>query len=450
MVVGIDGGSARSAGGPDSERVGPMAENIDKIGVFVAGGPAAGINGVIKGLVQETANHGVDVYGYLDGARGLVEGEFVALTRRMVENVHIMGGSIIGTSRYRIQEDGDDIPRIVENLRREGIDGLVSVGGEGTLQLADSLRRLGIRIVHVPKTIDNDIAGVEQSFGFDTAVYEAARMLTATKLDAETSDLWFVVEIMGRYAGHLALEAGLASGCTRVLIPEDGPINVQELVELMQTRSACQQNWGVILVAESAHFGDGFITRAGRLGGVADELATRLESACTAVGQPFKIRTSNLGYFLRCAEPTGFDRSYTAQLGLGAARFILDPAYSGKMVTIQDDHLVPVDMAEVAGKVKQVDRTGIRYSALHAIQSYESARICAEQNQDVSSRAARVLQWLDCNTSLETIEKMAMRLGVPTQTVLSVLEELAQLEQGGDQIAQAVAECHLAPRPNTL
>lgn len=421
-----------------------MAENIDKIGVFVAGGPAAGINGVIKGLVQETANHGVDVYGYLDGARGLVEAEFVTLTRRMVENIHILGGSIIGTSRYRIEED--DVPRIVENLRREGIDGLVSIGGEGTLQLADSLRRRGIRIVHVPKTIDNDIAGLDQSFGFDTAVHEASRMLTATKLDAEASDLWFVVEIMGRYTGHLALEAGLSSGCTRVLIPEEGPINVDELVALMRTRAECGQNWGVILVAESANFGEGYITHAGRLGGVAEELARRLEAACNGGGLSAKVRTSNLGYFLRCAEPTAFDRSYAAKLGLGAARFILDEQFSGQMVTVKEDHFVPVPMGEVAGKVKQVDLTGIRYAVLHAIQSYETARITVEEDQDLRQRAQRLVNWLDCHSSMETIENLAMRLGVPTQTVLAVLDELARLEEGGENLAGAVAQCDLTPK----
>jgi 6-phosphofructokinase 1 len=422
-----------------------MTEQMDRIGVFVAGGPAAGINGVIKGIVQEAGNAGIKVNGYLDGARGLVEGEFVELTRRMVENIHFLGGSIIGTSRHRIDPEKGDVARIVENLRREGIDGLVSIGGEGTLALADSLRQAGFRIVHVPKTIDNDIAGLDQSFGFDTAVHEAARMLTAVKLDAEASDLWFVVEIMGRYTGHLALEAGLASGCTRVLIPEDGPIDMAELVNLVRSRSECGQHWGVILVAESANFGEGYITRGGRLGGVADELAARLEGACGLGEVPVKIRTSNLGYFLRCAEPTAFDRSYALKLGLGGARFILDPACSGQMVTIQGDHFVGVPMGEVAGKVKLVDRTGIRYAALHAIQNYESARLSSQEQRAAMAQAPQALRWLDCHASLETVENLAMRLGVPAESVVAVLAELARLEAGGEQIAQAVAACSITP-----
>jgi 6-phosphofructokinase len=404
----------------------------DKIGVFVAGGPAPGINAVIKGIVQEAENVDVRVSGYLDGARGLVHDHFVDLNRRIVENVHILGGSILGTSRYRIDEEGGDLERIVSQLHREGVDGLISIGGEGTLQLADCLRRAGLRVVHVPKTIDNDIAGLEQSFGFDTAVHEAGRMLSAVKLDAEAGDHWFVVEIMGRYTGHLALEAGLSAGCTRVLIPEDGPINVDDLLALMQTRAACGQDWGVILVAESAHFGEGYITRYGRLGGVAEELANRLDQHCQTAGLRRSIRTSNLGYFLRCARPTAFDRAYAAKLGYGAARFILDPQLSGQMVTVEHDHLVGVPMEEVAGKTKPVDLGGVRYAALCAMAGYESARVTLAGQKRALDGAAKAIRWLDYHADLETIRALAMRLGVPAETVIEVLQELARLDEAGE------------------
>jgi ATP-dependent phosphofructokinase / diphosphate-dependent phosphofructokinase len=405
-----------------------MQQRFDKIGVFVAGGPAAGINSVIKAIVQEADNRGMHVVGFLDGALGLVEGRLVHLTRRMVEDIHILGGSVIGTSRYQMQEG--DLERIVANLRREGIDGLISIGGEGTLQLADRLRCAGIRIVHVPKTIDNDIAGVDQTFGFDTAVHEASRMLTAIKLDAESSGLWFVVEIMGRYTGHLALEAGLAAGCTRVMIPEEGTIHIEEMVGLIETRQRCRQSWGVILVAESAHFGDGHITHCGRLGGVAEELAARLEAAVRGRGIQCRIRTSNLGYFLRCAEPTGFDRSYAAKLGLGAVQFILDPAYSGQMVTVVNDHLKGVRMEEVAGVTKQVDLSGIRYQALSTMAAYESARADLLDQERAWQAAPAALSWLDVNTNVEVVANIAMRLGISTETLLEVLQDLVRVETG--------------------
>jgi len=412
-----------------------MSQPFDKIGVFVAGGPAAGINGVIKGIVQEADNQGVRVVGFLDGAQGLLEGRFVHLTRQMVEDIHILGGSVLGTSRYKIDPAGGDIERICANLRHEGIDGLVSIGGEGTLQLADRLRCGGIRIVHVPKTIDNDIDGVAQTFGFDTAVHEASRMLTAIKMDAQAGDNWFIVEIMGRYTGHLALEAGLAAGCTRVLIPEEGEIRVDELVELVRTRARCGHPWGVILVAESANFGQGYITRYGRLGGISDELAVRLEQACKEQGVACKVRTSNLGYFLRCAEPTGFDRSYAAKLGLGAARFILDPARSGEMVTVADDHFAGVPMAQVAGKVKKVDLKGIRFQALSATAAYESARADLQEHERAWQEAPRTLGWLDRHADVETVKNLAMRLGVPVETLLEVLRDLERVETGEAEAA---------------
>ena len=405
-----------------------MNSAIDKLGVFVAGGPAAGINAVIKGIVQEADNHGIRVLGYVDGAYGLVHDRFVHLTREMVEDIQFLGGSVIGTSRYRIDAEGRDVTRIVDNLCQEGVDALISIGGEGTLQLADHLRQRGIRIVHVPKTIDNDIAEVSQSFGFDTAVHEAARMLTNIKLDAQTSDLWFVVEIMGRYAGHLALEAGLAAGCTRVLIPEAGPIPVDELVTLIETRARCGQNWGVILAAESAHFGEGYVTHSGRLGGVGEQLTARLEAVCRKASYRPKIRASNLGYFLRCPQPTGYDRAYAVQLGLGAARFILEPACSGQMVTIVDDQLVGVPMERVAGKVKQVDLNGLRYQALLSMMHYESARVDLVERQQAWRNAASCLRWLDRNTDLDTVAEFAMRLNLPAETVLEVLQDMERAD----------------------
>ncbi len=405
--------------------------NDQNIGVFVAGGPAAGINAVIKGIVEEADNVGINVLGFRDGAQGLVEGRFALLSRQMVEDIDILGGSLLGTSRYRIDSEGRDVARIVENLRREEVGGLGSIGGEGTLQLADHLRRNGVPIVHVPKTIDNDIAGVSQTFGFDTAVHEATRMLTAIKLDAKTTDSWFVVEIMGRNTGHLALEAGLASGATRVLIPEEGPIDVPGLVNLMTTRARCGRRWGVILVAEAAHFGEGPITRYGRLGGISEALAERLGIACQLAGLRAKVRTSNLGYILRCMEPTGYDRSYAAQLGFGAVQFLRDPERCGSMVTVKDDHLVPVRMEDVAGKTKLVELNGVRYKALKAFASYESAQSDLCDIERARAGAPEALHWLDEHATMETVEKVAMRLNVAPEDLLEAIQDLVRVETEG-------------------
>jgi 6-phosphofructokinase len=399
---------------------------VNTLGIFVAGGPAAGINGVTKGIVQEADNHGVRVYGFLNGAEGLMKGQRVLLARELVEDIHLLGGTILGTSRFDPTKAEGGIERILETLRREGVDALISIGGEGTLQLADRLRRDGIRIAHVPKTIDNDIAGIAQTFGFDTAVNEAARLLSAVKLDADSSDLWFVVEIMGRYTGHLALEAGLAAGATRVLIPEEGPIDVGALCELVASRRGIGASWGVIVVAESANFGEGYVTREGRLGGVGEVLAARLEQELAARSIPAKVRTSSLGYFLRCAEPTGFDKAYAAKLGMAAVDMILDPQYDGHMVSIQDDHLQPIPLEEVAGKMKYVDLTGMRYRALKQSESYESGAAGLLARRTRRDLGPLILDWLRENAVLDTCDNIALRLGAPRDEVRDTLEELVR------------------------
>lgn len=399
---------------------------MDRLGIFVAGGPAAGINGVTKGIVQEADNHHIRVYGFLNGADGLLHGRRVLLTRSLVEDIHLLGGTILGTSRVDPTKVERGLEKILETLRREQIEALISIGGEGTLQLADLLRRHGIRIVHVPKTIDNDIEGIPQTFGFDTAVNEAAHLLAALKLDADSSDLWFVVEVMGRYTGHLALEAGLAAGATRVLIPEEGPIDCQELCDLVASRQAIGAPWGVIVVAESAHFGEGCVTRDGRLGGIGEALTQRLEEALAARHIAAKLRASSLGYLLRCAEPTGFDKSYAAMLGMAAVDLILDPAGDGKMVSIVDDHVLPIAIEQVAGKTKYVDLTGMRYRALKQSESYESGKAGLLARRTRSDLGPQILDWLRDNAVLDTCPNIALRLGVPQDEVRDALEELVR------------------------
>jgi 6-phosphofructokinase 1 len=344
------------------------------IGVFVAGGPASGINGVIRGIVQEAHNHGIRVTGFRDGAEGLIYDRTCQLTRAVVEDIHLMGGSILGTSRLDPRDIDGSVDRVRANLSKHCVHGLISIGGEGTLQLAELLLGNGVAIVHVPKTIDNDIEGIDQTFGFDTAVNEAARLLGAIKLDADTSNLWFVVEIMGRYTGHLALEAGIAAGVTRVLIPEEGPIDLGALCDIVAARREIDALWGVILAAESAYFDEDPLVSKKPLGGIGEIIAQRLAAELDRRKVPARIRTARMGYFLRCAEPTGFDKSYAAKLGMAAVSCLLTEKTIGTMVSIRDDRLVPIPIERVAGKVKRVDLSGLRYRALQECHRYEGCR----------------------------------------------------------------------------
>jgi ATP-dependent phosphofructokinase / diphosphate-dependent phosphofructokinase len=399
---------------------------MENIGVFVAGGPAAGINGVTKGIVQEADNHEIRVHGFLNGCEGLIYDRHVLLTREIVEDIHVMGGTILGTSRLNPLKVENGVERILENLRRHSIDGLVAIGGEGTLQLADLLRQNGIPIVHVPKTIDNDIQGIAQTFGFDTAVNEASLLLGAIKLDAESSNLWFVVEIMGRYTGHLAVESGLAAGVTRTLIPEEGTIDVAGLCDLVAARREIGAPWGVILVAESAHFGQGHIKRKDRLGGVAERLAELLAAELEARQIPASIRAASLGYFLRCADPTGFDKAYAAQLGMGAVGFLLNDETHGCMVSIVEDRLVPVPMEQVAGQTKSVNLAGVQYTALKESERYESGRAGLLMRKRARQLAPTVLDWFRTNHCLDTVTNIARHLGLSREEALDTLEDLVR------------------------
>jgi 6-phosphofructokinase 1 len=179
---------------------------------------------------------------------------------------------------------------------------------------------------------------------------------------------------MGRYTGHLALESGIAAGVTRVLIPEEGPIDLDALCEMVAARRAIHANWGVILAAESAYFDEDPLVTQKPVGGIGEILAKKLREELEHRKIPARIRTASLGYFLRCAEPTGFDKSYAAKLGMTSVSCLLNEKTVGTMVSIVDDRLVPVPIESVAGKVKRVDLSGVRYLALQECHRYESCR----------------------------------------------------------------------------
>jgi hypothetical protein len=189
------------------------------------------------------------------------------------------------------------------------------------------------------------------------------------------------------------------------------------------------------VVAESAHFGEGFVTREGRLGGVGDVLVERLEQELERRGIPTKVRAASLGYFLRCAEPTGFDKSYAAKLGMAAVDLILDPARGGHMVAILDDHVTPIPMEQVAGKTKYVELTGMRYRALKQSEHYESGKAGLLARRTGRNLAPLILDLLRENAVLDTCDNIARRLGAPLPEVRDTLEELvrrSELQCDGD------------------
>ena len=221
-----------------------------RIGLLTAGGDCPGLNAVIRGVVAGAAQrHGAEVVGILDGWDGLMDGRVRRLDRDAVRGILQRGGTILGTSRRDPYVHGEGAASLRDTLSREWIDSLVVVGGDGTLRTALRLAQEGIPLVGVPKTIDNDIAGTDVTFGFDTAVQIATDALDRITTTAESHDRIMVVEVMGRTRGWIATYAGIAAGADAVLVPEE-PYDLEQVASLVRARAAVGRRYSVVVVAE--------------------------------------------------------------------------------------------------------------------------------------------------------------------------------------------------------
>ena len=333
---------------------------IQKLALLVGGGPAPGINGVISAVTIEAVNNGIQVVGIRDGFKHLVQGNAEAirpLDIGEVKDVALRGGSMLGTSRANPTKSPEDMARVLHLLHAQGIDALVTIGGDDTAFSASEVYRGGkgsIRVAHVPKTIDNDLPlpGSTPTFGFETARQLGVRLVRNLAEDARTTSRWYVVVSMGRAAGHLALGIGKAAAATLTIIPEEfrgRQVTLDELCDLILgaiiKRSSDKSQYGVVVLAEgligaigekalTAAMDSGLLGRYGkltrdphghlRLGEIEfgrmirDLLSERLEH------QNFKttLIDKDLGYELRSADPIPFDAEYTRDLGYGAVKFL--------------------------------------------------------------------------------------------------------------------------------
>jgi 6-phosphofructokinase 1 len=329
-------------------------------GIIVSGGPAPGINCVINTAVIEATNRGYEVYGLVNGFRGLSQGEkdsIIPLTIERVSRIYNSGGSILGTSRFNPFVDPTARENFISGLKRQNIDKLIVIGGEGTAYLASQMTKYcpEIQVVAVPKTIDNDLILPNQypSFGFETARYVGTGIIDTLMVDAKTTKRWFLVTSMGRKAGFLALGLGIASGATLTIIPEEfagrrpGPDEIARIIfGSIQKRAAIGKQYGVAIVAEgvldcidpekSPALRNCPRDDLGRINYAAvelgDVLLPPLKDMCKCAGIDLKIIQKNIGYELRCHAPVSFDIEYTKFLGYGAVKQILD-GRSGIMVT---------------------------------------------------------------------------------------------------------------------
>ena len=340
---------------------------INTIGVLTGGGDCPGLNAVIRGVVRSALSKGMTVKGIQNGFQGLVEDMVVTMRDKDVAGILPRGGTILGTTNrdnpfhYRVEENGKYVfrnmsDRILENLKGNNIQALVMIGGDGTHAVGLELGKIGVKVIGVPKTIDNDIPCTERTFGFDSAVGVASWALDRLHTTAESHHRVMILEVMGRYAGWIALHAGMAGGADAILIPEI-PFSMDVIVRKVRDRVERGKQFSIIVVAEGALPVGGEMTvkrivedspEKIRLGGIGEKLAmeieqrTEIESRCTV-----------LGHLQRGGTPTAYDRILATRYGVAAVDCILRGEF-GRMVALQKNQITSVPIEDVVGKPHNV------------------------------------------------------------------------------------------------
>ncbi|MEQ6901181.1 6-phosphofructokinase [Nocardioides sp. YIM 152588] len=328
-----------------------------RVGVLTGGGDCPGLNAVIRAIVRKgVKTHGFEFVGYRDGWRGPMDGLTIPLGIEQCRGILPRGGTILGSSRTNPFAAEGGVERIVANLADTGVDALIAIGGEDTLGVANRLAGMGVSVVGVPKTIDNDLSGTDFTFGFDTAVNIATEAIDRLHTTAESHHRVLVVEVMGRHAGWIALHSGIAGGASEVLIPEV-PFDIDRVCEDVQTRF--QSEYAPIIVvsegAVPADTGGQTLQSADRdafghvrLGGIGDWLAKEIE---TRTGE--EARAVVLGHVQRGGTPTAFDRWLATRFGLQAIDAVADKEF-GVMVALRGTNIVRVPLSEGTDELKVV------------------------------------------------------------------------------------------------
>lgn len=348
---------------------------IKKIGVMTGGGDCPGLNAVIRAVTKTAIlKYGLEVVGIKHGYKGLYEGEkaFVPLTLHDVTGIIFKGGTILYSSNKDnlfdytyIDKDGKqkrgDVSDVgVENLKKAGIDALVVIGGDGTLTSGRDFSRKGVKVIGVPKTIDNDLASTDTTFGYDTAVSIATEAIDRLRTTAESHSRIIVVEAMGRYAGWLALGAGIAGGADAILIPEI-PYDIEVVAKALKHNRARGKNFAIVVVAEGAKSKDGDIVVSKvlenspdpiRLGGVGELVAGQLEGL---VG--LEARATILGHVQRGGTPTANDRILSTRYGVAAVELLMQGKF-GNMVALRGNEISYDSLENVIGELKNVNPNG--------------------------------------------------------------------------------------------
>lgn len=331
---------------------------IRRIGVLTGGGDCPGLNSVIRAVTRRALLARIKVLGIRNGWRGLIFGETVPLDLQSVSGILPKGGTILGTSRTNPFKRPQDLKRLREQVKQLQLDAIIAIGGEDTLGVATRLSKHGIRVVGIPKTIDNDLSMTDYTFGFDTAVNTAMEAIDRLHTTAESHHRIMIAEVMGRHAGWIATSAGIAGGADVILIPEE-PIDIDAVCKLLKKRHSRGKDFSIVVVAEGAQLGNqsnvvqeksrdefGHV----RLGGIGHLLGSMIEQR-----MGYETRVTVLGHLQRGGSPTAFDRILGTRFGVKAVELAIERQF-GTMVSLQGNQITAVPLEAGTGALKTVDK----------------------------------------------------------------------------------------------
>lgn len=346
-----------------------MALSKARVGVLTSGGDCPGLNAVIRGVVKSAGQIGFDVVGFKRGYEGLVDPvSYLPLDQKNTYGIISRGGTILGSTNKgrfaarrgvdeRVELDPDLLAAVERTVDQLSLTGLICVGGDGSLAVAQQFHEFGIPVVGVPKTIDNDLSATSFSFGFDSAVACATDAMDRLHTTAQSHERIMVMEVMGRHAGWIALHAGIAGAASVILIPEIG-WNFENICRKILERDADGKRFSLVVVAEGAELPEsGWVTQAGsdeaqrqvRLGGIGFAVAAELEKRLKR-----ETRCVVLGHLQRGGPPTNFDRVLATMYGAHAMRLVVEGKF-GEMVSYQPPHITNVPIADAVNRLSQVD-----------------------------------------------------------------------------------------------
>jgi ATP-dependent phosphofructokinase / diphosphate-dependent phosphofructokinase len=335
-----------------------------RIGVLTGGGDCPGLNAVIRAIVRKGYFHyGDEFVGFMEGWRGLLENKSMPLDLETVGGILPRGGTILRTSRTNPAKHADGLSRCMQTLQEHGCDALIAIGGDDTLSVAQKMFANGVKVVGVPKTIDNDLAGTDFTFGFDTAVNIAVGAIDRVHTTAEAHNRVIVVEVMGRDSGWIASYSGIGGGADVILVPEV-PFDIEQVAELIRQRHGRGRYFSIVVAAEGAKFAGGQEMHEGapvlqdvgrdefghlRLGGIGSVLAREIEKRTG-----FETRSVVLGHIQRGGSPSAFDRVLATRYGLGAIDMVHRGEF-GHMAALRGNKIISIPLAEAIASNRKVD-----------------------------------------------------------------------------------------------